>query len=65
MKPEYTDYLEMLRESGRVNMLGAVPFLQHRFNLTKKEAGLVLSEWIQNYGKKHRGSTAGLSTTNH
>lgn len=51
MKPTYKKFLDRLRKSGTTNMLGAVPFLQRKFGLTKKEAGLVLSEWINSFQK--------------
>lgn len=39
-------YLNDLRESGTVNMFGAVPYLQGDIGLTKFVAKQVLSEWM-------------------
>lgn len=52
MKKEWMDYyiyLEELRESGITNMFGATPYLQEHFNLEKKQAREILSNWMQNY----------------
>jgi len=42
-------YLERLRQSGVVNMFGAGQYLQDVFDMTKNEAKLVLSNWMNNY----------------
>jgi hypothetical protein len=39
-------YLNDLRESGTVNMFGAVPYLQGDIGLSKFVAKQVLSEWM-------------------
>jgi hypothetical protein len=39
-------YLNDLRESGTVNMFGAVPYLQGDIGLTKFVAKKVLAEWM-------------------
>ena len=39
---EMFDYLEELRRSGDTNMLGASPYLQRAFVLSKKEA---ITDW--------------------
>ena len=44
---EMFDYLEELRQSGDTNMFGASPYLQHAFDLDKKEARAVLSKWMK------------------
>lgn len=46
MKNNYFDYLEKLRESGKVNMFGAVPYLMVEFGLSEKEAKEVLFKWF-------------------
>ena len=46
---ECFDYLEDLRQSGVTNMFGARPYLMGAFNLDKREAGRILSLWMQNY----------------
>ena len=40
-------YLEGLRASGVTNMFGAGEYLEREFNLSKTEAGKVLSDWMK------------------
>jgi hypothetical protein len=49
IEEKYEEYLDELRESGSINMYGAVPFLQDEFGLDKKEAREILSAWMENY----------------
>ena len=47
---EHLDYLDDLRLSGEVNMYGAVPYLMQEFpDLSKKDARIVLSHWMQTF----------------
>lgn len=46
---KYWIYLEQLRRSGVTNMFGATPYLMEEFNLDKKEAIKILSDWMHNY----------------
>ena len=46
---EYYVYLEELRESGVTNMFGASPYLQEEFDLGRKEAIKIVSNWMENY----------------
>lgn len=47
-------YLDVLRESGVVNMFGAAPYVQDEFpELTKDEARKVLTYWMQTFGERH------------
>ena len=39
-------YLNRLRESGDTNMFGAAPYLQDEFDLDRREARKILSEWM-------------------
>ena len=48
MNPIYA-YLNALRDSGRINMMGATPHLQDRFGLTRKEAKAALLNWIATF----------------
>jgi hypothetical protein len=50
-KNEYYEYLDELRESGEINMLGAAPYLATAFGLSKAEARKVLANWMQDFGK--------------
>lgn len=46
---KYWIYLEQLRRSGVTNMFGATPYLMEEFDLDKKEAIKILSDWMHNY----------------
>lgn len=46
-KESYYFYLDMLRDSGRINMYGAAPYLAKEFAISKYEARDVLAEWMK------------------
>tara|TARA_R110002020_G_scaffold193468_15_gene393875 strand:+ start:852 stop:1019 length:168 start_codon:yes stop_codon:yes gene_type:complete len=46
-KTEVFAYLDTLRESGQINMMGASSYLVQAFDVTKREARELLSEWMQ------------------
>ena len=46
IREEFT-YLNRLRESGETNMFGAAPYLEDEFGLDRREARMVLSEWMK------------------
>lgn len=49
---EYFNYLDQLRESGAINMFGAVPYLQRKFPelaSDRKRAGEILQAWMASY----------------
>jgi len=50
-KTEYYDYLDLVRESGKINMLAAAPHLAKEFDLDIKEARKILSDWMKDFGK--------------
>jgi hypothetical protein len=39
-------YLNGLRESGAINMFGAVPYLEDTFDMSKAEAKAALFAWM-------------------
>jgi len=41
------EYLDKLRDSGVVLMYGAMPYLMEEFDISKKDARSILSEWMQ------------------
>jgi hypothetical protein len=43
---EHEEFLDELRDSGEVNMFGAVPYLEEEFGIEKKEARAILGEWM-------------------
>lgn len=60
---EYFIFLNVLRESGITNMLGAAPYLAKHFPeaedaegnpFTRKDWRKVLMFWMQNFGEIHR-----------
>ena len=53
LREEYFAYLDELRESGITNMCGARPYLVDEFGLSKKEAGSILTEWMQTFSRRH------------
>ena len=46
---EHKDYLDELRESGVVNMFGAGEYLEEDFDLDKKEARSILTQWMREF----------------
>jgi hypothetical protein len=40
-------FLNRLRESGTINMFGASTVLEDEFDLSRREARMVLTEWMQ------------------
>lgn len=52
---KYFDYLDELRDSGKTNMFGAIPYLQERFlelRYDRKRAGDVLLAWMDSYQER-------------
>ena len=43
----YFDYLNKLRDSGRTNMFGAVPYLRAEFGLDRNTARQILAKWMR------------------
>jgi hypothetical protein len=46
VRPEF-HYLNQLLASGAVNMFGAAPHVESMFDLTRKEARQVVSDWMK------------------
>jgi hypothetical protein len=49
---KYFDYLDMLRESGIMNMYGATPCLMSTFKLPRKKASAILKQWMEKHEKE-------------
>ena len=49
MQNQINHYLNALRDSGRINMFAATPYLESRFGLTRKEAKAALLDWIESF----------------
>jgi len=50
---EVNEYLDELRESGETNMYGAASYIEDAFDLDKKTARQMLTEWIRTFGERH------------
>ena len=49
---EHLKFLDDLRESGVVNMFGSSSYLEDTFDLTRREAGYILQQWMETYGQR-------------
>ena len=49
MTEEINQYLIALRDSGRINMFGAIPYLMDRFDLSRKQASIALIAWMESF----------------
>ena len=61
---EHKEFLIDLRDSGVTNMWGATPYIEARFNITRKEASDILLQWIKSFdeqSKQRTGRTSGIS----
>ena len=45
----YFNYLEELRQSGKVNTFGAVPYLEQEFGVSNVEAKELVTYFVKNY----------------
>ena len=51
---EYLEFLDYLRDSGIINMLGCAPYLLEEFPLSASEAFEVAAYWMESFGKEDR-----------
>ena len=47
-------YLDNIRETGKINMFGAAPYLQDAFGLSRYEAKDILLEWMDTFSERHK-----------
>lgn len=47
------NFLDRLRESGRINMFGAAPYIAETFGLSRQESRQALSSWMKTFGERH------------
>lgn len=52
IEEEHLVFLDDLRESGITNMFGARPFLEERFDLSKKAAENILIYWMKTFKER-------------
>ena len=55
-------YLNMLRESGQVNMFGATPHLAKEMEISQSEARKIMSLWISNFNDTSNYETVKIKT---
>ena len=51
---KYFIFLDNIRETGKINMLGAAPYLQEAFQLNKYDAKDILLEWMNTFNERHK-----------
>lgn len=45
-------FLDDLRESGKINMFGAGPYVQEIFGLKRFEANQLVKEWMMSFNER-------------
>jgi hypothetical protein len=53
-KEKYFIFLDNIRETGKINMFGAAPYLQEAFQLNKYDAKDILLEWMNTFNERHK-----------
>ena len=46
-------FLNMLRDSGKVNMFGAGPYVQEAFDINRHQAKQYVLAWMKSYSNVH------------
>ena len=46
-KEQVFDFLDSVRESGSINMMGAGPLIEDEFSMSREEASDLLMEWLK------------------
>ena len=46
-------FLNMLRDSGKVNMFGAGPYVQEAFDFSRHQAKQYVLAWMKSYSNVH------------
>lgn len=46
-----SEFLDIVRESGRINMFGAVPYVEKEFKISNTDARKAWAYWAENFGK--------------
>lgn len=52
-KEEVFTFLDSLREWGGVNMFGAGLYVQEAFEVNRREAQNLVSEWMRTFSERH------------
>lgn len=53
-KEEMFVYLDDIRETGKINMFGAGPYLQDAFGLSRYEAKDIVLEWMNTFAERQK-----------
>lgn len=53
IKDEVFLTLDRIRDSGKINMFGAAPYIEGWFGLKKSEARFLLGEWMRTFDERH------------
>jgi len=53
LREDVFQYLDVLRETGIVNMFGAAPYVAEAFDLDDKEARALLVAWMDSFTQRH------------
>ena len=53
LRQDILAFLDDLREEGITNMFGAGQFISDEYGLSRREAGMELSNWMKTYGDRH------------
>lgn len=48
IEQKHLTYLDRLRDSGKINMLGATPYLQRQFSLQETDADEIMGYYMEN-----------------
>ena len=55
---EVNRFLDVLRASGVTNMYGAGPYVEDHFEVDRRTAGKLLTEWMRTFAaRRERGET--------
>ena len=49
----YFAFLDIIRESGQINMFGAAPVLAETYGLDKRDARDILFKWMDAFAQRH------------
>ena len=53
LQDQVNEFLDELRESGATNMFGAAPYIAEAFEIDKRQARAMLSEWMRIFEERH------------
>ena len=54
MNKEHKNYLDSLRESGRINMMEAPKWIALTFDISRQDAKQIFKEWTETFTKEEK-----------